>query len=180
MKRILGGSMTVFEAREVGRANFAETADALFLFDPDTDQVLDVNPAATRLTGRLQQDLMKQPATYWVRFSGDGHGMQRLRQAASKSDVFCSQDGFFLRTAQDGVWIPINLTISRLHLKPKTLALMTARDMREQRAARSQLKQKEAEVRQGESRLQAILDNSPAVIYMKDLDGRYLLTNHRH
>src|SRR6516162_7557563 len=138
--------MSVFEAREVGRAIFAESADALFLFDPDTDQVLDVNPAAMRLTGHVQQDLMKQPATYWVRFSGDGHGMQHLRQAASKSDVFFSQDGFYLRTAQDGVWIPVNLTVARLHLKPKTLALMTARDMREQRAAKSQLHQKEAEL----------------------------------
>jgi len=172
--------MSVFEAREVGRAIFAESADALFLFDPDTDQVLDVNPAATRLTGLLQQDLMKQPATYWVRFSGDGHGMQHLRQAASKSDVFFSQDGFYLRTAQDGVWIPVNLTVARLHLKPKTLALMTARDMREQRAAKSQLHQKEAELKEYRDRLQAILDHSPAVIYVKDLEGRYLLTNLRY
>ena len=172
--------MSVFEAREVGRAIFAESADALFLFDPDTDQVLDVNPAAMRLTGHVQQDLMKQPATYWVRFSGDGHGMQHLRQAASKSDVFFSQDGFYLRTAQDGVWIPVNLTVARLHLKPKTLALMTARDMREQRAAKSQLHQKEAELKEYQERLQAILDHSPAVIYVKDLEGRYLLTNLRH
>jgi PAS domain S-box-containing protein len=173
--------MNVFDAKEVGRAIFCESADALFLFDPETDQLVDVNPAAEQLTGYVQKDLLRQPATFWVRFSGDGgHGMQRLRHAAAQSDVFFSEDGFFLRTAQDGVWIPVNVTVSRLHLKPKTLALMTARDMREQRAARSQLKQKEAEVRQGESRLQAILDNSPAVIYVKDLDGRYLLTNRRH
>jgi two-component system, NtrC family, sensor kinase len=172
--------MSVFEVREVGKAIFAESIDALFLFDPETDQLLDANPAALRLTGHSHQDLVKQPATFWVRFSGDGHGMQRLRQAAGKSEVFCSQDGFFLRTAQDGVWIPVNLTISRLHLKPKTLALMTARDMREQRAARSQLHQKEAELKENQERLQAILDHSPAVIYVKDLEGRYLLTNHRH
>jgi two-component system, NtrC family, sensor kinase len=173
--------MSLFDAREVGRAIFLEAADALFLFDPETDQLLDVNPFAERLTGFSHKDLLRQPATFWVRFSGgEGHGMQRLRQAAGKSDVFFSQDGFYLRTAQDGVWIPVNLTVSRLHVKPKTLALMTARDIREQRAARSQLKEKEAELRQGESRFQAILDNSPAVIYMKDLEGRYLLTNHRH
>jgi PAS domain S-box-containing protein len=173
--------MNVFDAKEVGRAIFCESSDALFLFEPDTDHLVDVNPAAERLTGYGHKDLLQQPATFWVRFSGDGgHGMQRLRQAAGKSDVFFSEDGFFLRTVQDGVWIPVNVSVSRLHVKPKTLALMTARDMREQRAARSQLKQKEAEVRQGESRLQAILDNSPAVIYVKDLEGRYLLTNHRH
>jgi PAS domain S-box-containing protein len=137
----------LLETREVGRAIFAESADALFLFDPETDQVLDVNPAAQRLSGFSQQDLMKQPATFWVRFSGgDGRGMQRLRQAANKSGVFFSQDGFYLRTAQDGVWIPVHLTIARLHVKPKTLALMTARDIREQREAKSQLHLKEAEL----------------------------------
>jgi len=173
--------MSVFDAKEVGRAIFCESADALFLFDPETDQLLDVNPSAERLTGHSQKELLRQPATFWIRFSGEGgHGMHRLRQAAGKSDVFFSEDGFYLRTAQDGVWIPVNVTVSRLHVKPKTLALMMARDMREQHAARSQLKQKEAEVRQGESRLQAILDNSPAVIYMKDPEGRYLLTNRRH
>jgi PAS domain S-box-containing protein len=31
--------------------------------------------------------------------------------------------------------------------------------------------------RQSEARLQAILDNSPTLIYLKDLDGRYLLVN---
>ena len=33
------------------------------------------------------------------------------------------------------------------------------------------------ELRERERRLQAILDNVPAVVYMKDLDGRYLLVN---
>ena len=36
------------------------------------------------------------------------------------------------------------------------------------------------ERRQGRARTQAILDNVPAVVYMKDLDGRYLLINRRY
>jgi PAS domain S-box-containing protein len=35
------------------------------------------------------------------------------------------------------------------------------------------------ELRLGETQLQAILDNSPAVIYLKDLQGRYVLVNQR-
>ena len=38
----------------------------------------------------------------------------------------------------------------------------------------------EAELRESEARLQAILDNTPALIYLKDLAGRYLLTNRAH
>jgi PAS domain S-box-containing protein len=37
----------------------------------------------------------------------------------------------------------------------------------------------ERALRDSEARLQAILDNSPAVIYVKDLTGRYLLVNQR-
>jgi two-component system NtrC family sensor kinase len=45
--------------------------------------------------------------------------------------------------------------------------------------ARDQVRELEAELRAREIRLQAILDHSPTVIFVKDLEGRYLLTN-RH
>jgi len=41
----------------------------------------------------------------------------------------------------------------------------------------SDRKQAEKALRQSEERLQAILDNSPAVVYLKDLQGRFLLVN---
>ncbi|OMH33926.1 ATP-binding protein [Motiliproteus sp. MSK22-1] len=41
------------------------------------------------------------------------------------------------------------------------------------------LERKERALRQSEGRLQALLDNTTAVIYMKDLNGRYLMVNRR-
>jgi PAS domain S-box-containing protein len=38
----------------------------------------------------------------------------------------------------------------------------------------------EAALRESEQRLQSMLDNSTAVIYMKDIQGRYLMINHRY
>jgi PAS domain S-box-containing protein len=70
-----------------------------------------------------------------------------MRQASQKTGTFHSQEGYYLRTMQEGVWIPVNLTISRLHVKPKTLALITARDVREQREAHNRLKKMEGEFR---------------------------------
>src|SRR5262249_42235984 len=96
--------------------------------------------------GYTREELLRWPATYWFRHGAPG-GNQRLRQASSKSGVFHSQEGYFLRTRQDGHWIPVNLTISRLHIKPKTLALITARDVREQREAHERLKRAETELR---------------------------------
>lgn len=166
---------------EIGRAIFEESPDALFLFDPDSDDVLDVNPAAIRLSGFPREELLRQSATYWVRFSGGDKGdEQRMRQAAVHTAKFFSHDGYYLRTSNEHVWIPVNLTISRLHIKPKTLALMAARDMRSEREADEQLRRQAVRLREGEVRLQAILDHSPAIIYVKDLLGRYLLINRQY
>jgi PAS domain S-box-containing protein len=130
----------------LARALFEEAGDALFLFEPESDQLLDVNPTAERLSGFPLQQILSLPATYLFRFGGQG-GMQRLRQACHETGVFHSQEGYFLRTQYDGVWIPVNLTITRLHVQPRTLALITARDVRDRHEAQSQLKQTEAELR---------------------------------
>ena len=133
------------QIKGLGRALFQEAGDALFLFDPDNDRLMAVNPIAERLTGLDRQALLAKPMTYWFRFSGKGK--ERLRHAASHSEIFHSQEGFLLRTSKDDVWIPINITIARLHVQPKPLALITARDIREQRDAHAQLQAKETELR---------------------------------
>jgi PAS domain-containing protein len=42
--------------REMSRTLFEESSDALFLFDPETEQLLDANPMAQRLSGFTQHD----------------------------------------------------------------------------------------------------------------------------
>ncbi len=141
--------MSRIYSAQLAQALFEEAGDALFLFDPETDRLLDVNPMALKLTGFPYEQLMQLPATYLFRFGGQGPGgMHRLRQATLKTVIFHSQEGFFLRTPQDGVWIPVNLTITRLHLHPRTMALITARDVRERHEAQARLKEAEAELRQ--------------------------------
>jgi len=130
----------------LGRALFNEAGDALFLFDPETEQLFDVNPMAESMSGFTRQELLQRPATYFFRFQAPG-GTQRLRQATTHSGVFHSQEGFLLRTSKDGLWIPVNLTIARLHVQPKTLALITARDVRPQHEAVKALRETEQELR---------------------------------
>src|SRR4051794_6840332 len=101
--------MNTPEINSLAQALFQESGDALFLFDPDTDVVLDVNRVAERLCGYSRAELVRLPASYLFRFGGKG-GKERLRQAAEKTGVFHSQEGFFLRNRQDGVWVPVNLT----------------------------------------------------------------------
>src|SRR5947209_19307283 len=132
--------------KDLAQALFQESGDALFLFDPDTDIVLDVNRMAERLCGYPRAELVRLPATQLFRFGGKG-GESRLRQAAGRTGVFHSQEGFYLRNRQEGVWGPVNLTVTRLHVQPKTLALITARDVRERYEAHARLVKVEAELR---------------------------------
>ncbi len=138
--------MNIDTVSGLGQALFDEAGDALFLFDPDSDQLLNVNPMAEKLTGFRRPELLSQLATWCFRFSGPAGG-GNLRQAGTQTRVFHSEEGYQLRTRNADVWLPVNLTVTRLHVRPKTLALITARDIRAVREAHRQVQSKEAELR---------------------------------
>ena len=148
--------MTVTDQTDLAQALFEESGDALFLLDPETDRLLEINPVALRLTGFTRTEVLQFPATYMFRYEAAG-GLQRLRGAFSKTMVFHGQDGFLLRT-KDDTWIPVNLTVSRLHVTPKTLGLIIARDDRDRRQAFIQARRVESELRQ-------VLGSSPAALW---------------
>src|SRR5947209_12727059 len=138
--------MTVANREELASTLFEEAGDALFLFDPESERLLDVNPMAQRLTGFSRRELLQRPVSYLIRAEAQG-GLDRLRQAFRRTGLFHSQEGFWLRHQQDGRWTPVNLTVTRLHTDPGPLGLLTARDITERREAHAQLKKMEAELR---------------------------------
>ncbi|MFL5244378.1 MAG: ATP-binding protein [Gemmataceae bacterium] len=155
--------MMQYDPAELARALFEESGDALFLLHPDTGQILDVNPVALQLSEYSREQLLAMQVTYLFRSEGQG-GLNQLKQATRKSGIFHSQEGYLLRTQRDGHWIPVNLTIARLHIKPTPLGLITARDLREQRQAHDHLKVLE-------DRLGAVLENCPVLLLATDLQG---------
>jgi PAS domain S-box-containing protein len=152
--------MNTTEQAELARALFEESGDALFLLDPETDQLLDVNPVALRLTGFSRPEVIQYSATNMFRIEAGG-GTQKLRGAFQKTAVFQGQDGYLLRSKDDAAWIPVSLTVSRLHVRPKPLALIVARDDRERRAALAQARRVEAELR-------TVLANAPSALWSAD------------
>lgn len=134
------------KVEDLAQVLFSEAGDALFLFDPASGQLIDANPMAQRLSGFTREELLMMRTSDLWRAENDG-GITRMENAYQRTGIFHGQDGFLLRTKQDGVWIPVNLTITRLHVKPRTLSLITARDMRAQREAYTKLKKVEAELR---------------------------------
>jgi PAS domain S-box-containing protein len=157
------------EAEELARALFEESGDALFLFDPALDRLLDANPAAQRLSGFSRTELLRLALSYLVRSDVPG-GLQRLRHAQQKTGPFHASTGYLLRTHKDGVWIPVSLTVSRLHLHERTLGLMTARDVSDRRRA-------EEALRTSEERLARVVETIADGTVILDLSGKITFAN---
>ncbi|MBL8793423.1 MAG: PAS domain S-box protein, partial [Planctomycetia bacterium] len=153
---------------ELAQALFEDAGDALFLFDPVSEQIHRANAAAQRLTGWTSEELAPMPLSTLFRYSAPGN-KQRMKTACEQSGVFHSQEGYFLRS-KHGPWVPVNLTISRLHVQPKPLGLLTCRDVTErQRAAQA--------LREREQHLRAIIETSPECIKLVHPDGGLLEIN---
>jgi two-component system cell cycle sensor histidine kinase/response regulator CckA len=139
--------MSNYYVAELAQTLFEDAGDALFLFDPESEQLLDVNPMALRLCGFGRHELARLQVTDLFRSEEPGC-LDRLRQAFQKTGIFHGTEGFFLRHQKDRVWVPVNLTITRLRAEPKTLGLITARDISERKRTEEALWQSEQQFRQ--------------------------------
>jgi PAS domain S-box-containing protein len=118
---------------ELGITLFEEAGDALFLFDPVGETILDANPMAESLSGFSHEEFLGAQVDYLFRSTISEVG-QRFRKALKNTVRFHSQEGFLLRQKKEGSWIPVNLTVTRLHVQARTLGLITARDISERQA----------------------------------------------
>jgi PAS domain S-box-containing protein len=142
--------MTVEHDIEIALCVFREANDALFVFDPSDQQVVDINPAALRLTGLEKKtafslkiaDLLSSP---------DPTVFHQLLDACQRTGFFHSQEGYEL-SRKNGPPIPVNVSISRIHTRPKPLALAMIRDISGRKQAEDELRRARDEL---ESRVQA-------------------------
>ena len=125
--------------QELARSFFEEVGDALFVFAPQTLRVVDVNPAAQRLTGRRRQELLDTPLgdLFSARFESDA---EELRDAIQITQIFQSHEEYSLMR-KEGEPLDVNLTVTRIHVRPEPLGLVVARDIshrkRNERARRA-------------------------------------------
>jgi PAS domain S-box-containing protein len=128
----------------LAQALFEETGDAMVFFDPETQTILDANSTTQRLSGFSIRELLHMQV-HELYQSATEEDVEKMRRASRKTAIFHAGEGYFLRTVKGGR-IPVNLTMARLHLRAKTLGLITARDVRKQYEAHAQLRSMEAEL----------------------------------
>jgi PAS domain S-box-containing protein len=146
---------------EIARCQFRETNDALFVFDPRGQRVVDLNPAALRLSG------LTRKAALALRLQDLFRGLEpdsldRLIDAFVRTGFLHSSEDYAL-VRREGEPIPVNVSVSRIHTKPHPLALLVARDLSDRRKA------------------QEVLDRffrlSPALFGIFTLDGHFVKIN---
>lgn len=95
---------------------------------------------------------------------------------------------FQLKQEESNITYPLNVKSgNRIWVEQTSVILMEngeprgfqciVKDITEKRRIESELKKIEAEREEHQFRLQSILDNTPLMIFIKDLNGRYLLAN---
>ena len=147
---------------EISRSLFREANDAFFLFDPHTQMIVDLNPAALRLTG-LEKDAACSMRLDEL-FSGSGPGgLERLTQALARTGFFHSREGYFLKRPSQSD-LPVNLSVSRIHTEPEPVGLVVARDI-------SDRKQAEEALKQIETRYNSLIASTGVMVWEIDADG---------
>lgn len=159
------------ESEEKFRSMSTYTQDALIMMN-DEGNISFWNAAAEKIFGYSAQEVM-------------GKELHAIIAPARYSDAFKKVYGHFRATGEGamigqtrelmamrkgGVEFPVELSLAALKLKNKWHAVGIIRDITER-------KQDEEKLRMSEARLQATLDNSPYMIWQKDLDGRYIACN---
>src|SRR5579884_542331 len=163
--------MSSYELSEFAHTLFQDSGDALFLFDADSERMLEVNSMAQHLSGFSREELLQLPTPSLFR-SDDPEGFSRLAQAYRQAVPFHSQEGFWLRRRKAGGWVPVNLTVTRLRTACGVLGLITACDISERRRHEEALRTSEANCR-------SLLENLEQSIFLKDAGLRFIAANRR-
>ena len=153
------------------RAAFDDALVGMALTAPD-GRLLRVNTVFAAMLGRAPDELLTSDVMLLTHPDDVAKGRDLIRQAFSGECDSFRQRKRYLHADGSVVHVELSSVVVRdrdgspLHLATQTIDV-TARE------------QAQAERDSQQQMLQAVIANSPSVIYVKDLDGRYLLANSR-
>ena len=107
-------------------ALFEESCDALLLLDGNVKNVLDANAAAQRLSGLSLRELLLSSVTDLFQFEGKP-GICPVPRTFGRKHGPVEIGQCQLRTVLPEEWIQVNLTLTRLLVRPRPLTLLLVR-----------------------------------------------------
>ncbi len=161
------------ESEERFRRLFEDSADALLLLDGE--RIVECNAAAVAMlrAGSREGLLGRSPVELSPPAQADGTPTaEKARVLMEKMRTAGSLRFEWLHRRADGEVFPAEVLLTAIEQHGRRLVHAVLRDITERERSR-----KESE--RSRRFLQGIIDNSAALIYAKDLEGRYLLANRR-
>jgi PAS domain S-box-containing protein len=152
--------------------NMAEGA----IMADENGTIVFTNSAFDRMFGYERHELLQQSVSVLHTYSFEEN--ERLKAAISEQ---LRTQGTFRQEIhnckKDGSRFMTEACINQLVVNGKTYFVTVQRDVTDRVKMEAERLRIESELRGSEQRLQAIINNSKAAIFMKDLQGRYLLMN---
>lgn len=148
------------------RAVVKQAAEGIFLVDIQTKRILEVNDAFARFLGYTSAQLLQltlYDISAYDRLTIDRNSQRALRE----KNLFLGEAP---HRRSDGAIVYAEVYVNTIFYGGKEVFCAVVHDVTERQQVQEAL-------RQSEERLQAILDNSTALIYVKDLEGKYLTIN---
>jgi two-component system, sensor histidine kinase and response regulator len=161
------------ESEAYNKILFVESFIPIAVLDPETDCILDCNPAATRIFGyasreaMLRKTFLEVSAEMQYDDSVSLSAWVKQKSRVSENDALTFE---WRHQRPDGVIWDAIIHLKTFAHKGKRRFQITLEDVTERRKA-------EETVREYRQLLESVLENSAAVIYAKSKDGRYRFIN---
>ncbi|HSS63613.1 MAG TPA: PAS domain S-box protein, partial [Gammaproteobacteria bacterium] len=153
------------ESEEKYRKIFEAETAAITVFDAETLRFIDANDAATELYGYTREEFLDLTV---ADTSAEPDSTQETIEKII--DGKTNHVPRRLKRRKDGSIFPAELTSSVFSLKGKKFICCVARNLStEEQQARA--------LKESEQRFRSFAENSSAEIFIKDIDGRYLMVN---
>ena len=170
---------TLLESEAYNKMLFQDSNRPMVILDPDKG-FIDCNLSAVKMYGfaTREQVLGKFLLDVSAPFQRDGtasdvaskqHGMDALAQGPLTFE--------WRHRRPDGTEWDAQVYLAQFNYRGRTLLQFSLDDITERLTADQQLKDAFAKVDDTQKLIKAVLDNSPTDIYLKDLDGRFMLVN---
>ncbi len=148
------------ESEERYRSVMEQSADAIWLYDPDTKQVLESNPAFQEMLGYTAEELHRMTNYDFV-----AHSREDVDSAVQR--VLHKRRGFFGERkyrCKDGTLLDVEVSGAVIPYQGKEAVCGVARDLTERRRA-------EEALRESEERFRSAFEDSPIGVALVGLDG---------
>ena len=148
-----------------------ESAPDAMIVTNQKGEIIIVNARAKELFGYESHEMLGRPVEMLLpRDIRNIHVRHREKYIASPSVRSVGKDQNFHALDKAGRLIPVEISLSPIDTEDGLIIASSLRDVSERRDSQRALVE-------SQRTLQAVLDNSPALIYLKDLDSRYILVN---